>query len=425
MQFNSKPIEEHKEVPLADDGRWEDLVAYWHRRDLTPKPKATAGNCSYIVSVVHPHEPHPNGKLTEIIGLVRAQGDKIGGYETHQLTKPHPRTFIGRGTASNIASRASELGADLIVIDAELSPSQMRNLEDATGLPISDREGVILNVFLLHAKTRSARIQVEIAQLEYLRPRIRGLGLNMDQQAGGVMRGRGPGETASEIMARRLDDRLAELRKACTKILKAGENQRKRRAACKRIALVGYTNAGKTSLMNALTSTELSAKNMPFETLDTTSRRLTRHHGIDILLSDTVGFIRKLPQRLLTSFESTLAEILETTLLAIVVDVADPECELHVQTAEEVLNKLKADAIPRLYVFNKIDELTTMPSQEHLCALSRGHEFMVLSSHDIASVARLKLALIHAVIGAQEIGQVFVPYTAGEIIGPWFTPSVE
>lgn len=155
---------------------------------------------------------------------------------------------------------------------------------------------------------------------------------------------------------------------------------------------------------------------MPFETLDTTSRRLTCHRDVDILLSDTVGFIRKLPKRLLASFESTLAEVLEATLLVIVVDVADSECTLHLQTTEEMLVKLQADNIPRLYVFNKTDKLTTTPSQAHFYSLSYDHEFMVLSSHDCAAITRLKQALINAVIGKQDLGYVYVPYKAGHFM---------
>jgi GTP-binding protein HflX len=185
-----------------------------------------------------------------------------------------------------------------------------------------------------------------MAHLEYLRPRIRGIGLDMDQQAGGLMNARGPGETGSELLARQLDGRLTELRRQCTRLERAGQTQRSGRSSCKRIALVGYTNAGKTSLMNGLTAAGLSARDVPFETLDTTSRCLTRHGG-DVLLSDTVGFIRRLPARLLASFETTLAEIREASLLAMVVDLSDPEWAMHADTTEAVLERLEAAEIPR------------------------------------------------------------------------------
>lgn len=176
----------------------------------------------------------------------------------------------------------------MLVLDAELTPSQMRNLEDLAGIPICDREGVILNVFLKHASTRRSRVQVEMAQLEYLRPRIRGVGIDMDQQIGGMVGSRGPGETASELLARKLDGRMAELKKLQLKFRRSEQQQRQQRGDCQRIVLVGYTNAGKTSLMNALTAETLSARDRPFETLDTTSRSLSRH-GQKVLISDTVG----------------------------------------------------------------------------------------------------------------------------------------
>jgi GTP-binding protein HflX len=241
---------------------------------------------------------------------VESQGDRVVAAEVHELHRPDPRTLIRSGVAARIGSQARDLGADLLVIDAELSPSQTRNLEDATGLRVADREAVILNVFERHATTPRARAQVELAHLEYLRPRIRGIGLDMDQQAGGVMGSRGSGDTASELLARNLDDRLVELRRRLEQISRTDAERRRRRTRAFRVALAGYTNAGKTSLMNALCDAGLSARDRPFETLDTTTRCLTRHGG-DVLLSDTVGFIRRLPDRLFASFQSTMAEISE------------------------------------------------------------------------------------------------------------------
>lgn len=275
LRFTSKPIAESNEAPIADDGRLESVVERFERRNAPAKPPDARGNACHVVSVsLRGEGADPDNKLREIVGLVRAQGDRVVGQEIVRLTQLDPRTYLGRGTSAAVAERALEQGADMLVLDAELSPSQLRNLEDAAGMPICDREAVILNVFQAHATTRRARIQVEVAHLEYLRPRIRGLGLEMDQQAGGMMKARGPGETASELLARRLDGRLADLRRALDKLAAAGAEQRRRRADCARIVLVGYTNAGKTSLMNALTEAGLSARDSLFETLDTTSRSL-------------------------------------------------------------------------------------------------------------------------------------------------------
>jgi GTPase len=417
MKFHSKPIEEHTEVPLADDGQWEEQVAHWVGREVGPNRSADGKNACYVVSVgtKRDSEVQEQARLAEILALVEAQGDRVVGHEIHRRNRPDPRTFLGSGSSEAIAARAKEAGADMLVVDADLSPSQTRNLEDLAGLPICDREAVILNVFLLHAKTRKARIQVEMAQLEYLRPRIRGIGLDMDQQAGGMMKARGPGETGSELLARKLDDRLVELRRQSAKLERTGETQRSGRAGARSVVLVGYTNAGKTSLMNGLTEAGLSARDMPFETLDTTSRCLTRHGG-DVLLSDTVGFIRRLPTRLLASFESTLAEIREASLLAMVVDLSDPEWTMHLDTTEAVLERLEATEIPRYYIFNKVDRVVEVPSEAQLRERSQGHDFAVLSAHDEAAVARLRTDLIGAARRQHRRAQVFVPYAANEVI---------
>lgn len=409
MRFHSKPIEEHAEVPLADDGRLEELISDWTDR-RSERRAADSGNACYVLSVCRRAEiDAAPAQLAEITSLVGAQGDRVVGAESHLLTKPDARTFIRSGVAARIAARARELGADMLVLDAELSPSQTRNLEDATGLPICDREAVILNVFARHATTRRARMQVEIAHLEYLRPRIRGVGLNMDQQTGGMTKARGPGETASELLARRMDERLSHLRRGLARLKQSDSAQRKRRAGSARVALVGYTNAGKTSLMNALTSEQLSARDRPFETLDTTSRALTRHAG-DILISDTVGFIRRLPERLFASFESTLAEVSEASLLLVTVDVSDPEAAQQLETTETILDKLGARHIERLLIFNKVDRLTQPIEAERLAALSKGRPHLALSSHDAAAVVALRERILAQVRGHHRQREVFIPY---------------
>ncbi|MEM9193980.1 MAG: GTPase HflX [Myxococcota bacterium] len=414
MKFRSKPIEEHVEVPLADDGQWEKLVQHWTEREGPQRPAAADGNRCFVLSVsLGKDEQVEAAQLSEICGLVEAQGDTVVGQEIHRLTKADPRTLVRPGVAERVGTEARDEGADLLVVDAELSPSQTRNLEDATGLPVSDREAVILNVFERHATTPRARIQVEIAHLQYLRPRIRGIGLNMDQQAGGIMGSRGAGETASELFARRLDGRLADLRRRLVRLKRAGHAQRKQRAGCDRIALVGYTNAGKTSLMNALTAAGLSVRNRPFETLDTTSRCLTRHGG-DVLISDTVGFIRRLPERLFASFESTLAEAAEASLLVLVVDASDPERAAHLQTTDEVLTKLGAASIPRFIVFNKIDRLAL--DTRELRRLAGVHPFAALSARDSAAVDALRSTLLRTVRRDHEVRDVFVPYERADVV---------
>jgi len=415
-KMSSNPITEHAEVPLADEGQWETIVENWTRRkEPAPSHDAEESAC-YVVSVGQERDPQIRAaQLAEIVALVHGQGGRVIGQEICYLTQINPRTLLGKGTAQEIASRARMQGATMLVLDAELSPSQARNLEDLAGIPICDREAIILNVFLAHAKTRRAKIQVEIAQLEYLRPRIRGVGLDMDQQTGGMTKARGPGETASELMARKLDGRLEELQKALKKIETSGRTQRGQRSTCKRMVLVGYTNAGKTSLMNALTAAGLSAKDMPFETLDTTSRCLTRHGG-DVLISDTVGFIRRLPERLMASFESTLAEITDASLLVIVVDASDYERDLHLETTVQILEQMGAAQIPRFYVFNKLDRLPEKPLDYELDQWADGHPWAVLSTHDAMAVSELEQRLLRTVRQEEEELATLIPYARGELL---------
>lgn len=416
VKLSSKAIVEHGEVPLADEGQWEAIVEHWRARGRAPAADRAEGNARYVASVGPLRDPLVRAaQLAEIVSLVQSQGDRVVGEEVCHLAEPNPRTLLGKGAAEEMAARARAHGATMLVLDAELSPSQMRNLEDVAGIPVADREAIILNVFLRHARTRRARIQIEVAQLEYLRPRIRGVGLDMDQQTGGMARARGPGETASELLARKLDGRLEELRHALRRLDASGRTQRRQRGACRRMVLVGYTNAGKTSLMNALTGAGLSARDVPFETLDTTSRCLTRHGG-DVLISDTVGFIRRLPDRLLASFASTLAEIVEASLLVFVVDASDPERELHLSTTRALVEKIGAGDVPRFYVFNKLDRLPAPPAAAALARWSEGHPWAALSSHDARAVTALEEALLGAVRGDEGVWSAFVPYGASEVL---------
>jgi GTP-binding protein HflX len=416
LKFNSKPVSEHSEVPLADGGELEKLVEHWSERDVSSAELDRDTSACYVVSIGSGRDPIARAaQLAEIVALVEHQGGRIVGQELCYLTRPNPRTLLGKGAAEAIAQRARESGATMLVLDAELSPSQTRNLEDAAGIAICDREAIILNVFLKHARTRRAKIQVEIAQLEYLRPRIRGIGLDMDQQTGGNKNARGPGETASELMARKLDGRLKELRSALAASEVSSKTQRRKRSECTRIAVVGYTNAGKTSLMNALTQAGLSARDMPFETLDTTSRCLTRHGG-EVVLSDTVGFIRRLPERLLASFESTLSEISEASLLLLVIDASDPEHQLQLRTTLELLEKMGAHELPRFYVWNKLDRLAEAPDPRELARLCDGHPCVALSTRDTAAVAALEAQLIAAARSREQELEAFVPYTAASTL---------
>jgi GTPase len=421
MKFTSQSIAEHKDVPLADEGRLEEVLSLFNK-DSDHVGSGNTGlkngiNKSYVVSLSNKQSNENRvAKRDEILGLVLAQGDEVVGHEMLAFDTIVPKTFIGSGTLLAVAKKAREMGANLLVLDVQLSPSQMRNIEHLTDFSVSDRESVILNIFVKHARTRQSRIQVDIAQLKYLRPRIRGIGLNMDQQSGGIMGGRGAGETASELLARQLDKRLVQLQKLATKLSNINLNQRKQRSQCKRIALVGYTNAGKTSLMNKLAKSDLSVKNQVFETLDSTTRRISDNASGEILLSDTVGFIRDVPKHLMESFESTLAEISETDLLVVVLDSTHPEMQLQLNTTLDILQRLGADVIPRFYVFNKIDLLEHEFDDSMFNILAQGHPYVALSANDLSAVAALKETLLLEVTDKLVTGTIWLNYTEQKII---------
>lgn len=425
MKFHSQAVTEHQEVPLADAGALEQIMQSWQgRQDSVTSIKNQqnqndAVNYCYVVTVTDGDRLAAQGKQQELLGLLANLGEHVCGQQTYQLIQANAKTLMGRGALEKIADKARDAGANLLVFDAQITPSQARNIEHLTGLSIQDREGVILNVFLKHAKTRSAKVQVELAQLQYLKPRIRGLGMNMDQQAGGIGAGKGPGETASELLARQIDKRIVRLQQSANKLKFIGENQRSNRQGCQQIALVGYTNAGKTSLMNALCGLTgengLSAKDAPFETLDTTTRVLKKMAGLDVLLSDTVGFIRQLPQNLIASFESTISQALSADLLLLVVDVSDPEYPMQLATTEAMLTKLGADDIRRCYVFNKIDKLIDLDCDK-LTALAGGYPHIMVSSQDAEQVTQLQQMLLDLVTINHQQYQLYIPYIDGKAL---------
>jgi GTP-binding protein HflX len=421
MRFTSQPTKEHKDIPLADEGRLEHILELFSHKSMQDRDdvdnKINAANKSYVVSLSEKGcMENKQAKLEEILGLVHAQGDHIAGSDLLSYGEITPRTYIGSGTLRSIAKNAQEVGASLLVFDVQLSPSQMRNIEHLTGFAVSDREAVILNIFVKHANSRKSQVQVELAQLKYLRPRIRGIGLTMDQQSGGIMGGRGAGETASELLARQLDKRVAQLQKLSKKLSGISVNQRKQRSHCKRIALVGYTNAGKTSLMNQLVDTDLSVKDQVFETLDATTRKMSTSACGEVLLSDTVGFIRDLPKHLLESFESTLAEIAETDLLVIVLDISHVEVAMQLQATLDVLVKLGADDIPKLLVFNKIDLLNADVEDDIYSQLSGQYDYVALTSKDSATVDALKQILLARVSDDLVIQSVHFSYQSQDAI---------
>ena len=267
-----------------------------------------------------------------------------------------PKTLAGRGKLDDIIIRSLQLGADMIVFDRELSPAQVRAINEATDLKILDRSQLILDIFAQRAQTAEGRIQVELAQLKYLLPRLSGSGAEMSRLMGGIG-GRGPGETKLEVDRRRVRERIALLE---DKLEHVRESRRQRRVQRVRrnmpvVSIVGYTNAGKSTLLNALTNSQVAAEQRMFATLDPTSRRLRLPRDQEIIINDTVGFIRDLPKDLFAAFKATLEEMEESDLLIHLVDAASPQLENQIASVNRILGELQLDAVPRLLVFNKMD----------------------------------------------------------------------
>ena len=296
----------------------------------------------------------------------------------------------------------------VIVVDHEITPSQARNLERATGAEVLDRTGVIVDIFHQHARSREARLQVEIARLNYVAPRLRESSGGKERQ-----RGKGAGEAAIELDRRKIRDRIAELREQLAAIQKERDNRRHARQGQLRVALVGYTNAGKSSLMRALTGSQVLVEDKLFATLDTTVRALQPETKPRILISDTVGFIKKLPHDLVASFRSTLDEALEASLLLYVVDASDPTHEAQLEVTRSVLCDIGAQDVPSLLVLNKADRLDA----DARAALRRKESTLILSAHDPRDVTALRQAILSFFEGKMIEEQLLVPYAKQALLG--------
>lgn len=302
--------------------------------------------------------------------------------------------------------------ADVVVVDHELSPRQQRNLERATEAEVLDRSSVIVEIFHRHAKSREAKLQVEIARLTYVAPRLREAGAGADRQRGGIG-GKGAGESAVELDRRRIRDRIAELKSELERIQDDQATRRSSRKDARRVSLVGYTNAGKSSLMRALTGSEVLVEDKLFATLDTTVRTLKPETDPRILVSDTVGFIKKLPHQLVASFRSTLDEALEASLLLYVVDASDPTFRSQLEVTESVLGEIGADRVPSRMVLNKRDRL----DEDEISKLTREFpEAIILSSRNREDVGRLRDEIVTFFDGALVEEEVFVPYAQQKLV---------
>ncbi len=294
--------------------------------------------------------------LAELKLLAETAGAKVCGQVVQRRGSVRASTFLSKGKVEEIQELAREERAGLLLIDDDLSPGQQRNLEKETGMRVVDRSALILDIFARRARTREARLQVELAQLEYLLPRLTRMWAHLGRQVGGIG-ARGPGETQLEVDRRKIRERIARLKRDLEGVVRERRVQRKARTGCFKVSLVGYTNAGKSTLFNVLAHAKVYVENQLFATLDPTTRVIASEGKVQVLLTDTVGFIRKLPAHLVASFRATLEEVTEADLLLHIVDAAESDPDAHIEAVNSVLEALGALHCPRLLVFNKIDAL--------------------------------------------------------------------
>lgn len=318
--------------------------------DTAHKPET-----ALLVSVITPDISEQTAKdyLQELEFLVQTAGGEVQGVFTQKLAKPEHATFVGTGKLEEIRQYADAEEIDMIVFDDELSPSQLRNVERELKLKILDRSNLILDIFAKHAQTAQAKTQVELAQLQYLLPRLTRMWTHLERQRGGIGM-RGPGESQIETDRRIILNKISLLKERLKVIDKQNETQRKNRGELIRVALVGYTNVGKSTILNMISKSDVLMENKLFATLDTTVRKVVIDN-LPFLLSDTVGFIRKLPHHLVESFKSTLDEVREADVLIHVVDISHPNFEDHIAAVNETLKDINALDKPVITVFNKID----------------------------------------------------------------------
>nr|WP_245993397.1 GTPase HflX [Xylanimonas allomyrinae] len=360
--------------------------------------------------------------LRELAALAETAGSQVLDGLLQRRQKPDPGTYLGSGKAAELADVVRAVGADTVVADTELAPSQRRALEDIVKVKVVDRTALILDIFAQHAKSREGKAQVELAQLEYLLPRLRGWGESMSRQAGGQVSGgagmgsRGPGETKIELDRRRIRNRMAKLRREIKDMAPSRATKRleRKRHSIPNVAIAGYTNAGKSSLLNALTDAGVLVENALFATLDPTVRRARTDDGRVYTLADTVGFVRHLPHQLVEAFRSTLEEVGDAALLLHVVDASHPDPEGQITAVREVLAEIPGiDDVPEVVVLNKADvaDPTVVGRIQR-----REPRTVVVSAHTGEGIAELR-ALIAGELPRPDVAiDVVVPYSRGDLV---------
>lgn len=359
--------------------------------------------------------------LRELAALAETAGAEVLDGLLQRRAFPDPATYLGKGKAQELRDLVMSVGADTVIANTELAPSQRRALEDVVKVKVVDRTAIILDIFAQHAKSREGKAQVELAQMEYLLPRLRGWGESMSRQAGGQAAGgvgigsRGPGETKIELDRRRINTKMAKLRREIASMKSARDTKRSKRekANVPQVAIAGYTNAGKSSLLNRLTKAGVLVENALFATLDPTVRSHETPDGRAYTLADTVGFVRQLPHQLVEAFRSTLEEISHADLIVHVVDGTDPDPLGQIRTVHEVIAEVEASAIPELIVFNKAD-LLSEEDQVRLRGLVPGS--LLVSARSGLGFLEIEQAIADMLPKPDVEFRGVVPYNRGDLV---------
>ncbi|MCW2287344.1 GTPase HflX [Leucobacter luti] len=360
--------------------------------------------------------------LRELAALAETAGAEVLDGLLQRRANPDPATYLGKGKAQELAELVAAVGADTVIADTELAPSQRRALEDVVKVKVIDRTAVILDIFSQHAKSREGKAQVELAQLQYLLPRLRGWGDSMSRQAGGQvgsagagMGSRGPGETKMELDRRKIHTRMAKLRKQIKEMgpARAAKRANRKRAEVPSVAIAGYTNAGKSSLLNRLTGTQELVQNQLFATLDTAVRHAETDDGRQFTFTDTVGFVRALPHQLVEAFRSTFEEVGEADVILHVVDGSHPDPEAQLRTVREVIAEVDAQGIPEIVAFNKAD---LIDESQRMVLHGLVPDAVFVSARTGEGIAELTRRVHSALPIPDREVTVIVPYDRGELV---------